>query len=712
MKRLLFFQIFILFFFPLVAYAAPPLAAVKFVILQPADSTVGTAVAVTIEAQKKNNKVDVDYQSDVTLVTSGSATGGGLVDITNGVGTISINDFVAETVTLSLSDTQSTGLDVSSTQDVVFSAPADLTAPSAISDLAALNAATSSIDISWTAPGDDGNSGTATAYDIRYRTNNITGGNWNSATQVSGEPTPQIAGTNQSMTVSGLAENIEYFFAIKTSDEAANESGLSNVVSATTLSSVPPSPQCSDGADNDNDGLIDFPADPGCTDASDTDETDIRPSGNAVWNQQKFIFRDDDGDEITATGFGAENVGQNTNIINIPQGTAFRLRFAIKLSQADGSIAPQFELKEGTNCATGDWNIITANSNNFNLWLSDNFTDSASTTQQLVDGPNFIAGQILESTNPAAALAMEKNQSTEYEWSLRASANIPFATTYSFRITNDGVSLDTYGQCPSLTIQGVPAPSPPPSGGHNREGGAARPTTVTFSGKAFPGATVRVVDKVANLEKVVSQDTVASDDGYFQTNFVGILQSQHSFGLIVKDKELRTAQTKFFNIDTLANNLTTKDIIISPTVGFANHSVTRGHSAILTGCASPGSNIIFEIDNKIKKEAKAGGDGSYKAEIDTGVLDFGPHRVRVKQVISKDKRESDFSPIRTFTVSRLSLPKADLSGDGKVSIKDWSIFLSRWSSKDSEKKKTIDLNRDGKVDVNDFSIFIKNMRRI
>jgi hypothetical protein len=40
---------------------------------------------------------------------------------------------------------------------------------------------------------------------------------------------------------------------------------------------TPSSPACSDGLDNDSDGLIDHPADPGCTDASDTDETDPPP---------------------------------------------------------------------------------------------------------------------------------------------------------------------------------------------------------------------------------------------------------------------------------------------------------------------------------------------------------------------------------------------------------------------------------------------------
>ena len=39
-----------------------------------------------------------------------------------------------------------------------------------------------------------------------------------------------------------------------------------------------PKPQCSDGIDNDGDGLIDFPADKGCTSADDNDEVDPPPA--------------------------------------------------------------------------------------------------------------------------------------------------------------------------------------------------------------------------------------------------------------------------------------------------------------------------------------------------------------------------------------------------------------------------------------------------
>ncbi|MDD5342579.1 MAG: fibronectin type III domain-containing protein [Patescibacteria group bacterium] len=129
---------------------------------------------------------------------------------------------------------------VSGISNVPSLATLDITAPAAVSNLAATNATGSSIDLSWTAPGDDVNSGTASLYDVRYSTSNITGGNWSSATQATGEPTPSIAGSTESITVSGLNSETAYYFALKTSDEVPNVSGLSNVPSLATLDITAP----------------------------------------------------------------------------------------------------------------------------------------------------------------------------------------------------------------------------------------------------------------------------------------------------------------------------------------------------------------------------------------------------------------------------------------------------------------------------------------
>jgi hypothetical protein len=118
----------------------------------------------------------------------------------------------------------------------------ETTAPSAIANLAAPSSTAASVSLTWTSPGDDGASGTATTYDIRYSTSTITAGNWASATQVTGETAPKIAGSSESFTVSGLNPSTTYYFAIETADEVPNWSSLSNVVGKATLSeSVAPS---------------------------------------------------------------------------------------------------------------------------------------------------------------------------------------------------------------------------------------------------------------------------------------------------------------------------------------------------------------------------------------------------------------------------------------------------------------------------------------
>jgi len=113
-------------------------------------------------------------------------------------------------------------------------------APSDIDDLLALISTASTISISWTAPGDDSTSGTAAQYQLRYSTSVITEANWNAATIVSGVPTPQVAGSNETFTVEDLDLSTTYYFAIKTADEVPNWSGLSNVINASTTGDETP----------------------------------------------------------------------------------------------------------------------------------------------------------------------------------------------------------------------------------------------------------------------------------------------------------------------------------------------------------------------------------------------------------------------------------------------------------------------------------------
>ena len=92
-----------------------------------------------------------------------------------------------------------------------------------------------SITLTWTTPGDDSLSGTPSQFDIRYSTSPVTTANFASATRwTTGVPAPAVAGTSQSVQVTGLAAATTYYFAMKTADDVANWSGMSNVASKTT----------------------------------------------------------------------------------------------------------------------------------------------------------------------------------------------------------------------------------------------------------------------------------------------------------------------------------------------------------------------------------------------------------------------------------------------------------------------------------------------
>jgi len=114
----------------------------------------------------------------------------------------------------------------------VTATPHDVTPPASIGTLSATALTSKSVRLDWTAVGDDGSTGTATNYDIRYSTTAITAANFSSATQVSDAPTPKISGSVETMTVTGLTGNATYYFAIKATDDAGNTGAISNIPSA------------------------------------------------------------------------------------------------------------------------------------------------------------------------------------------------------------------------------------------------------------------------------------------------------------------------------------------------------------------------------------------------------------------------------------------------------------------------------------------------
>ena len=112
----------------------------------------------------------------------------------------------------------------------------DTVPPAQVTDLASVTASASTVTLSFTAVGDDGNSGQASQYDLRYSLSPITAGNFSSATEVQGEPTPSASGTAEIVVADGLSSGTLYHFALTVIDNVGNVSPVSNNASATTQS--------------------------------------------------------------------------------------------------------------------------------------------------------------------------------------------------------------------------------------------------------------------------------------------------------------------------------------------------------------------------------------------------------------------------------------------------------------------------------------------
>jgi PKD repeat protein len=97
--------------------------------------------------------------------------------------------------------------------------------------------------LSWTAPGDDGGTGIVSGYLLKYSTNPIDSGNFDSATTYNTASWTNLkaGGASESRNLTGLNSDTLYYFAIKAYDNHMNYGDISNVPGGTTLDIIAPS---------------------------------------------------------------------------------------------------------------------------------------------------------------------------------------------------------------------------------------------------------------------------------------------------------------------------------------------------------------------------------------------------------------------------------------------------------------------------------------
>jgi len=688
---------------------AAPIVATRFVILDPGSGTVDASVHVTIQAQDGNGNLDTSYQTDVQLNTTGSATGGGLINITNGVGTADISDVTAETVTLTLTDSQLSGLDVSSTQNIIFSVgataqfsldnPGDMAAGTTLGYIVTRkdqfgNPVTTGATTVYLygLPGAstkkfyDASSGGSVITFVNITDGNSTAQFWyydeeaGSASVVASDNASApdgntgIADISDSVTVSAgsvatfsinnpgdMSSGTRLGYTVTRKDQFNNlvTSGITNVFLYS--SSTGANKKFYDAASG---GLVitSVPIDNGNSSAqfwyydeaagtwtitvSDGTPTADGPTGIA-----------DDADSVTVSSIPIVA----TKIVILDPGTA----------QINTPMTITIKAEDANN------NVDTTFAGTVTLIASGSATDEGVVT--ITNGVGTIT--INDATAETVLLSLSDTGSTGLDVSSTASA-IFSALPPVFN--------------PSAVI------------------GQALPIVgkIIFSGLAFPGANLSIV-AISGTQTTLKQSDVPPGNGRFETTFTGLAPGARSFALLAKDKEGNIAQSRVYDLNLVSEGsmLEVDNIIVSPTISFPRPTVTRGDFLTIVGHSTPRSVLTIEVDGKeIDAKIVAGSDGTYKHLFNTAPLDYGSHTIKASQTLS-DGRRSEFSPQKVFFTTNLSVPKTDFNNDGKIDISDWSIFLARWLSQDSSTRALDDLNNDSKVDTTDFSIFIRTLRR-
>ena len=106
--------------------------------------------------------------------------------------------------------------------------------PATITDVVAYSQSGNDILLTWSAPGDDYNVGAAQQYTIKYGSTPITEENFSDCLSWESSPLPLEAGEQESLTISELNPDTEYYFAIQAVDDSYNLSEISNVAQTAT----------------------------------------------------------------------------------------------------------------------------------------------------------------------------------------------------------------------------------------------------------------------------------------------------------------------------------------------------------------------------------------------------------------------------------------------------------------------------------------------
>lgn len=240
--------------------------------------------------------------------------------------------------------------------------------------------------------------------------------------------------------------------------------------------------------------------------------------------------------------------------------------------------------------------------------------------------------------------------------------------------------------------------------------------SVSITGFTAPLGTYHVLKDGAEFKTGPIPET-----GRFEALVSNLERGAYTFSIFSRDRKGRKSATVTQTLSVgqgTSNNLS--NILIPPTLELDRATVELNQSVGVSGEGAPGGTVeIFVIPKgsaitlggaqKYIATTSAGvgtGAGLWRATISTAGLSRGTYEVKARTLANQ--AESAYSGTSFLGVGESPTPefgsRADINGDGKVNLTDFSIMLSFWGTGND----TADINQDGTINLSDFSILLFN----
>ena len=276
--------------------------------------------------------------------------------------------------------------------------------------------------------------------------------------------------------------------------------------------------------------------------------------------------------------------------------------------------------------------------------------------------------------------------------------------------------------CSSICIQEQPPvstttpPAPPPtptSSGGNGGGGVfdgivpvRAQTRVVLGGKAYPNSAVNVL-KDGLIVGVIQSDSNA--DFSYETS--AITPGPTTFGFWATDSRGVRSITFTTTFQVTQNAVTTvSNVFLPPTIDLKSKKIKISELLDALGATAPSAKVSLYLDKeqlpRVSATSSTSGLWNITVPIE-GLQDESFHTIKsmFEQIGAGTQAKSGFSQAVSFYVGARDVQtpgSADLNGDGKVNLTDFSILLFHWNTDHA----IADLNADGRVNLTDLSILL------